>query len=43
MQCAEGHIRLLGHYHIINPTQPAFTCSHLATEALEQSVKYVQS
>ena len=26
-----------------NPTQPAFTCSKLITETLEQGVKYVQS
>ena len=26
-----------------NTTQPAFTCSKLKTETLEQGVKYVQS
>ena len=28
---------------IINQTQPAFTCSKLTIETLEQGVKYVQS
>ena len=28
---------------IISPSQPAFTCSNLTTEALEQGVKNVQS
>ena len=28
---------------VFNPTQPAFTCSKLTIETLEQGVKYVQS
>ena len=30
-------------YPCSSPTQPAFTCSKLTIEALEQAVKYVQS
>ena len=28
---------------VMIPTQPAFTCSKLTKEALEQGVKYIQS
>ena len=33
----------LEHFKVRSPTQPAFTCSKLTIETLEQGVKYVQS
>ena len=30
-------------FHFYSPSQPAFTCSKLAIETLEQGVKYVKS
>ena len=40
--------KMLAHYFTVAPlliatTQPAFTCSKLTIEKLEQGVKYVQS
>ena len=35
--------RFLLYFFMCECSQPAFTCSKLATEALEQGVKYVQS
>ena len=34
---------ILSHKNKKDLTQPAFTCSKLATETLKQGVKYVQS
>ena len=38
-----GPVRLQGLGSLICHSQPAFTCSNLTTETLEQGVKYVQS